>query len=1141
MVWGFRTQDCKLMLVMKLCLSLILIPTISLIANSGYSQETKLSLKLKNATIREAIEKIEQKSEFIFIYYDGVVDLDKEIKSEINVKNVTVDKILDKVLATTDNTYKFYDRQIVIGKKELEQKELAVSPAPESQQPGKKVSGEVKDDAGAPIPGASILVKGTTVGTVTDLDGKFTIDVPTGFDTLLFSFMGYSTQAMAVGDRNVFNVNLQSETVDVGEVFVVAYGTQKKESVVGAISQVKGEELARSGQTTISNALAGQVPGVITVQQSGLPGNSDAKIFIRGISTFGSNTGPLVLVDGVERSLNDIDPSEVQNISVLKDASATAVYGVKGANGVILVTTKRGQLGRMEISVQAEQSLVRPSIKRDVENSYETLFARNKIYRNRQEWANVMSEDILEHYRIQDMPYVYPDKDPSELMLKPFALDSKYSVSARGGTENVKYFVSLGAISEGGIFKDAQTQYDPGYQYHRYNFRSNFDFDLTKSTKVSISSGGFVGTQNVPGATYQYIPRWIMYNSPFDSPYVFPEEFVREHLDDDWPYEGQRLAGSYITLGEMTPYNLYNNTGSTRSTKHRLGADFEIKQDLGMLLDGLSAQAMISYNSQAFYNAGKINFQSEYFLYNEFEDGTYKWTRYVGKIEDYETVIRPSFSAATSRKSDPKPRKNVVYSARLDYRKTFAEAHNVYVLGLFKRRQSQTGASYPHYEEDWVGRFTYDYRGKYLLEFNFGYTGSEQFSPDLRYGKFPAYAIGWNVAKEQFVKDNLPMLNNLKVRYSYGESGSDATGDSWLYISEYLNSRNGINGILGTSTTPSTIKEGKVPNYDARWERSIKNNLGLEFGFLENMFTLSVDLFNERRDGILMDRIAVPGWFGQELQKQNIGATKVHGYEIEAGYRNKINKINYWLRANFNFNENRIVARDDPKLRPDYLKQEGKPIGQPRHSYNIGYYQDIDEMLNYSLGIPNLQVIGADKVLDFNGDGVLNANDAIAVGNPTRPKYSFGFSAGFSYNRLDFSFLIQGNTGVSRNFGGLSNPINDHNKQAILFSGRAENVWTPDNRNAEYGAWGGWNGQQKYRIDASFARLKSVELGYKFSGDFVSRIGLNSARIYLQGINLLTYAPNVTVGDPEAEPQNTVENASYPLPKRVNLGVKINF
>ncbi len=1009
-----------------------------------------------------------------------------------------------------------------------------------SQEETNVISGRVLNEGGEYIPGAVIKLKGTQIGVITDFDGNFTLKVPELENpTIVVSFIGFVTQELPIGNNKKFDIVLKSASVGMEEVIVVAYGAQKKESVVGAISQVKGEALAQTGQTSVTNALAGQIPGLVSVQQSGMPGASESQIYIRGVSSFGGDNSPLVLVDGVERSMDNIDPNEVESISVLKDASTTAVFGVKGANGVILITTKRGQIGRMEISAQAEATLVRPSFKRDLEDSYTTLSYLNKVYRNRQEWGKVLSDDILEHYRVQDMPYIYPDVDPVDYMVNDFALDTRFNISARGGTETVKYFVSLGAITEGGMFKEGytQSQYDPGYSYDRYNFRTNFDFKVTKSTQVSISSGGFLGTTNTPGGSYNHIPSYILYNAPYDSPLIYPAEFLEQYPDADWPYAGDRVAGSLQVPGETTPYYLNNHTGTKSNTRHRLNADFTLKQDLGFITQGLSADALVSYNNSASYTNGNMLDAGEYFIFNLKEDGGYEWIRYIDKTQDQETILRPAYNNGT--RSNNSPAKNFMYQLKVDYKRTFANDHNVTALALFKRRESQTRASFPHYEEDWVGRVTYDYKNKYMIEFNAGYTGSEQFAPKNRFGFFPAFAVGWNVVNENFMKEKAPWMSQLKLRYSYGESGNDNTGSNWLYLSEYVNSSNATTGDMTSSGTVGTIAEGKVPNLQAQWERSIKHNLGFEFGILDNMLTLTLDLFSEERDGILMERRSIGSWFGQELQPMNIGATKVHGYEIDLSWRKTYNEVNVWAKANFNFNENRITARDDPSLTPDYLKLEGMPISQIRSTYNIGYYQDMDDILNYTLSNNNLQTVGTDMILDFNGDGVVNANDAVPLEYTTRPNYTFGLSAGLSYKNFDCNFMLQGNSSVSRNFGAYNTPIANIDKQGILFNGRAEQVWTPDNRNAVYGAWGAWNMGQKAYIHAYYLRLKSIQFGYNVKGDFMNRLGLSSLRFYLQGNNLLTYAPNVTLGDPEAEPGTA--NSFYPVPKRFTVGLKVNF
>lgn len=1136
----------RVLFIMKLTILIFFCGLISVHA-SVYSQATKLSLELEEVSIVDVIREIESKSEFVFIYKNNVIDPDKRV--DVKVEGSTVEEILDKVLSDTGITYEILNKQIILTpEKVIIKKEIL--PLPEKQiqpkSPQKKVSGTVTDEAGLPLPGVTILVKGTTSGTVTDMDGEFVLEVPITSGVLQFSFIGFDTKDIPIAGKDNFKVVLKESVVGIDEVVVVGFGVQKKESVVGAISQVKGSELEKIGVTSVANALVGQVPGMVTVQQSGLPGSSEAKIFIRGVSTFAGNNEPLYIVDGVERPITDIDPNEVESISVLKDASATAVYGVKGANGVIILTTKRGQKGRMSISVDAQYTLSKPTVVRDLGNSYETLTARNQYYRYLQRYSEVLNDEIMEHYRLQDMPYVYPDASPADLVLNDFGKDYKATVAARGGTDVAKYYISMGFLHEGGFVTGNQDLYNPNFSYNRYNFRANLDFDLTKSTSLSISSGGFIGVDSRASNDFSKNIRGLMFVPPYESPIIYPESFIEQYPDPNWPNTGDRYAASLIDGGKTYYYN-FNNTGTDITTRDRLNTDITLKQDLDFITKGLSFQTMVSYNTSSAYRRN-IRYTGDSYIFKLLSNDEYIWERYIGTNKDDESIVRDPYETANSRLVNPSY--SLLYSARINYNRSFGSKHNVSALALFQRRESHVGAAFKHFEENWVGRATYDYKEKYLIEGNLGISGSEQFSPDKRFGVFPAIALGWNIAKESFMEENFAVMNNLKVRYSYGETGNDNTGSNWLYIAEYTNGPGFSTGDLGSSESVQTIKEDKVANLNAQWERSIKNNLGIELGLWDNTFTATLDLFNEKRDKILMSRRALADWFGQSIQPLNIGATKVHGYEITAGF-NKMHKgTHYWVKGNFNFNENRVVLRDDPKLTPDYLKLEGKPIGQSTTRKLIGYYQDMDEMINYSLN-QSLSIVGSDKALDFNGDGVLNSLDNIPIGNPDQPMYTYGLSAGFSKKGFDFSFLVQGAHHVSRWLGAFMNPLYNmgEGEKYFLFGGR-EDIWTPDNRDAEYATWGGWNSSSEKAIaDAKYVRLKSVELGYQIDKKHVKFLGLSSARIYFQGSNLLTYAPGISFfGDPELQPfeDNTGESyglsgGSYPVPKRFTFGLKVNF
>ncbi|MEO7766193.1 MAG: hypothetical protein ABIS01_02160, partial [Ferruginibacter sp.] len=520
----------------------------------------------------------------------------------------------------------------------------------------------------------------------------------------------------------------------------------------------------------------------------------------------------------------------------------------------------------------------------------------------------------------------------------------------------------------------------------------------------------------------------------------------------------------------------------------------------------------------------------------------YVWERYIGTtLTSTYTPVTPPFQSNLTRNHNSNPAYNYVYSGQLDYRSSFGK-HNVSALTLAQRRVSQSGAGFRHFEENYVGRATYDYEGRYLFEATIGISGSEQFAPKNRFGYFPAFAGGWNIAKEKFMKTLLPQLNNLKIRYSSGISANDNTGSGYLYISDYSNYRNVILGAPGTATTVQTVREGSVPNINAQWEPIRKKNLGIEAGAFNNKLTLTVELYEEKRTGILMARRSLADWFGQNLLALNIGSVEKHGYEVEAGYNGRFNKFNYFVKGNYNFTENRVINQDDPGLTPDYLKRAGKPIGFNNTQLNIGYYQDLDAIANYSLRQTDLITPGADMVLDFSGDAT-TSNDNVPIGHSDRPDHTFSLSAGISNSSFDFSFMIQGANSVTRNNGGYTNPLwtNDPGEMYVMVK-NSDDVWTPANRNAKYASWGAWSPGSKALQNAKYARLKTVELGYNFSGSFVKAVGFSSARLALQGANLITWAPDYILGDPENE--RTVDNTGfsfYPIPKRLTIAFKVNF
>lgn len=1151
--------------IMKLSVFLLFLCFFSITAENIYPQQKELSFDLKNTTLGQAFSLIEKNSDYVFLVSDEAESFFNK-KIDLAVKKESIGQVLSSLLENTDLGYAVVERQVFIYRKKAPKVTGKTEPAeeaPVNQPPPKKtITGAVKDINNLPVIGANVIETGTAGnGTATDVDGRFRLNVEENA-VIRVSFIGYVDQEINTTGKNQFDIILHEDAESLDEVVVVAYGTQKKETIVGAISQVKGADLMRSGAASVGSTLAGRIPGMVTIHQTGMPGDSDPAIYIRGLSSFTGNNQPLVMVDGIERPLSNIDPSEVESISVLKDASATAVYGVKGGNGVILITTKRGQEGRMEISVTADATMKQSLTRSGQENSYNTLRARDEMYRNRGQFGNVLGPEILDRYlnrRNEWDQYIYPDIDAWNLSIRPISWDHRASISARGGTKSTKYFLMLGYLFEDDLFKTVQKEYDSRYTYNRVNFRMNFDFDLTSSTKFSVSSSGYVGTRNMGGQTTNLPQRYrdFFLTPPWLTPYVYPASFVKAYPSEKYPIVSDRLAVDPLQMNQFPGWVAYNYTGSTRTLSNRLTTDLVFNQKLDFITRGLSFMANFAYNNYSNYGGGGVNYNPELWLFTMVDDATntYTWQRIINSASNDFDVIAPPEQRSMYRQT---PSYDYVYGSRLTYNRNFETSHTVTGIALFERRISQSGASFPFYEEKWSGRMTYDYEGKYMLETTIGITGSARFAPANRFGYFPSIAVGWNISKEKFFQKLMPnQINNFKIRYSYGESGNDNV-PGYLYLSEYtmtplINNNYGAGLNLGgfgeLQNLPATIKEGQVPNHNARWERAKKNNLGIDVGLTNSngSINLSAELFSEHRDGILMNKNLIHSMLGQQTKQLNIGETKRHGFELELNYLGRYENWSWWASANYNFNENRTVKRDQSPYAPKYQNLEGKPISYLASQLNIGYYQNMDELMNYAPA-SNLSFIkapGRDMILDFDGNGILDGNDAIPMKENSRPSTTYGWSGGFTFKQFEFSFLFQGVDNVSKQWGEYCNPMISINGEKWALMRERSDAWTPANRNSAYASWGQWNYGNKSILDAKYLRLKQLEFAYSVSGQMLKKIGFNSARIALQGYNLWTYAPGYIMGDPENEAtgRGGFDNSlyTYPLPRRYTLAVKFDF
>ncbi|MFZ5942181.1 MAG: SusC/RagA family TonB-linked outer membrane protein [Bacteroidota bacterium] len=1025
----------------------------------------------------------------------------------------------------------------------------------------REVTGTVVDANGETVIGATVVVKGTTQGTTTDVNGRFKINV-TSNDVLVFSFVGYETQEIKVGANSVIYVTMEQAQLTMDEVVVVGYGVQKKESVVGAIAQVSGDKLKSIKMGgSIENTLQGKLPGLIVIMTDPTPGEeaiggyyaaAPIEMVIRGGSSMGSNA-PLVIVDGVERNFSNLDPNEVASITILKDASATAVYGVKGANGVIIVNTYRGHKGTMELDFTANTTVKYPTMLPEYMNAYETLLLRNEAYRNDGKWNMIIPDDVLEHYRIQDEPYLYPDFDWMDYYFKP-GFDQSYNLNARGGNDFVQYFTSIGFLSEGDIWSTGQEFYydydkhNASYWHNRYNFRNNLDFNLTKTTKLSVNLGGNIKIWGKPEDTFTQ-EQWF---EPVTVMPFYPAEALEQYPDNLIPWDqGVKRPMINIAQGEARLHWM-GARGFKRFKSNEINADIIFDQKLDFITEGLSIRGLYSYNSNIIYQQYfTVPVYYAYYLDPE----TKTWSRYTAnQALDLDSpqlplqVTEPEYLFQVGRAH--------YYEIKAGYVRSFGK-HNINALGLFSRRQYRTASEFPHYEESWVGRAEYNYDDRYFAEASIAYTGSEKFAPGLRFGTFPSVGAGWMISNEEFYGDLKQKINHMKIRYSYGQVGSDAGISRWLYISEYNLSGGGVSFGYPMQYY-QYIAEGNIPVTDATWEVATKQNIGMEFGFFQNLITLDIDLFNEYRDNILQTRQRVPSWVGVSDIIANIGSTKSHGFEIDLGI-SKYFENGLYLMANMNtsVSENRVVFYDEPAQKPFNLKVEGKPVDIARRMggytpgtglVDQGYYQDFDELFMWPVASGGNPIVGDLKFMDFNGDGNVDAQDYVVSEDPTTPNavWNAQFGGGYKNWTMDFTFYGISATARPVRQGGMFYLYPFTQNKDNAYTAHADH-WTPENTDP---AWPSVHSeatvQYNYQISnfsmiaGKYFRLRNIRLSYKIQSQALRTIGIKSMDLSLIGTNLWTWKELDWGGDPEGF-NFGVDFGAYPQTKRLTLEVHATF
>lgn len=1008
----------------------------------------------------------------------------------------------------------------------------------------KIVRGTIIDGKGETLIGVNVVEKGTTNGTVTDVDGNFSLSVPNNA-VLVVSYVGFRSQEVPVAGKSSLQITLVEDTEILDEVVVVGYGQQKKASVVGAITQTPGEVLERAGGISdVGAALTGNLPGVITIASSGMPGEEEPQIIIRGSSSW-NNSDPLVLVDGIERPLSSVDIASVQSISVLKDASATAVYGVKGANGVILVTTKRGKEGSARIDVSANMTVKAPSRLPNKYDSYDALMFRNVAIEHElgvtpESWNYIRPQAIIDKYRYPlnwEEAERYPNVDWQKELFNDYATSYGANINVSGGTNFVKYFASADYLHEGDLFRvwDNGRNYQSGYGFNRINVRSNLDFQLTKSTVFKVNIAGSNGAKKSPwnqtnSSDWAVAQQWAgAYN-------IAPDVFLPKYADDSW--------GFYPDISNVT--NSAANlalAGVMTTTTTRINTDFVLEQNLDFITNGLNFRGTVSWdNTFVEFNRGVND------LYNEAQQ---KWINPLTGLatykKEYENNNKFDFMQGVLWTTQPgtvrndQTIRNLNYQLQLNWARDF-DLHHVTTMGLFSRQEMAMGSQIPNYREDWAFRATYDFATRYFIEYNGAYNGSEKFSKDYRFAFFNSGAIGWMISEEPFMK-SLTFLDMLKLRASYGEIGDDNVWGRWLYMTQWAYGGH-TSMDLNHGTSPYTwYRETSVGNPDVRWETVRKENIGVDYSFLNGLFAGNLEFFRDNRRDILInggDR-SVPSYFGTTPATANLGRVRTTGYELELRINKTLsNKMRLWSNLNMTHAKNLVLVKDDAELLPAYQKQAGYSIGQNRAYVDKGYANTYDQLY----GTPQHNTNDSHKlpgdyyIIDFNGDGVIDNKDLTPYGYSGTPQNTYNATIGAEYKGFSTFVQFYGVSNVTRvvtltSFGSQLNTVYD------MGTWWSKDIPDADVTMPRWLSRPSYNQGTQYMFDGSYIRLKNAEIAYTFTNEWVRKMGMNSLRIFLNGNNLWVWSR--MPDDRESNFAGAGGQGAYPTMRRYNLGIKFTL
>lgn len=1117
-------------------------------------QNVQVTLNVRNTTIKDILNKIEAQTSYLFVER-GKGNLNQKVS--VNVRNASLSKVLQHVLVKHGYTYKVQGHHIIISPNPTKTKSHSNTSGNKVSvnAPSKKVTGKVTDaTTGEPIVGATILIDGTVKGVITDLDGNYAINAPMG-STLIFRYIGYDEIEKEVGERSDINVSLTENNYNLKDVVVVGYGTQKKSDVVASVNSVNASDLALPTRS-VQNMLAGQVAGILAVQRTGEPGNDAASFWIRGISSFQGGTNPLVLVDGVPRSMDNIDVDEIENFTVLKDAAATAVYGAEGANGVILITTKRGDVQKTKVTFSAQYSVLSPTRMPKLMNSYDYLSMWNEASWNdagNPDWDTYQkpySDDIIEKYRSGEDTDLYPNSIWTDLLSK-HTHNQRYTVDFRGGSERFRFFVSGAYYSEDGIFKSNPIEdYNANIGLKRYNVRSNIDMNITNTTKLSVNLSGQYITRNNPGNSSDQIFKHIV---------LFPTHLVPMMYSD-----GTAAAIETDADGRYNPYSLLNYSGYSKMWSASIQSQVTLDQRLDFITKGLSIKGSVSFDAYFSSTMKRSMSPDKYYVTGRDEEGKL--------IKKLVSSGSPLSDVSLSSNSGTK---KIYIEAQLNYNRLFNKVHDVQGVLVFNQRETQyqnvSGISLlPYRKQNFVGRGTYSYDNRYVLEASFGATGSENFASGHRWGIFPAAGIAWNAHSEKFWKAKISnVVNKLRLRASYGITGNDDVGTGrFVYRETLTNSGNSYLGLTpgaggGATTNYGQIYENQFAAPNLTWEKEAKFNVGIDLGLFRGKIDITADYFSNRRDNILIERVTIPTATGfRNNPYQNFGITTNKGIDASIIVKQNIGKVKLTARGNFTYAKNKIVEKDEIPQKYAWLTQTGRSIGVNKIYIAEGLFTPDDFIItsngkggyNYKLkdGIATYTDAvkpGDIKYRDLDGDGAITDMDMTYENgtHPYNPQIVYGFGINLDYKGFFAGVFFQGQARSSVNLKSNTSYFVPFTLGLDQSSAREEafDHWTaadPNNQNVLYprlhttkfdnnvleSTW--W-----YR-NGSFLRLKNVEFGYNFDQRITRKLGMSQLRVYAQGMNLAVW-DHIKYWDPAV----STTGATYPICGSWTVGLNVAF